>query len=317
MKRLITILLLTLSVNVFAQKAYNVVGTKLIDLYRDDNKAVYDSLVKAIKELDVDVVRFRGGNEIGDIHDKGYNSNFTQFAIKFFKDCGIKEVIHRVDIDNFDVSLREYQDLINGGIEVNLIGFGNEDYFKVESSRRWLWFIGSIKRSDFSSSAKKYAKKFLEYIEYCKSKGHGEIADKIVWETHFLTDAGNSGWHNTLKSELANKGFTKVDIHSYGDVNNSNYHNQVKSKVGKNFKGLKTYCFERRGIAYHNLSDSEKEKYIGSRIDAEWEEKSLKLMDDIGCELAVTHTLFHWNHYDNYYAEIIMDKKTGAYTKRK
>lgn len=110
MKPQLTLILLTLlSLNSFSQNAYNLVGTKLIDLYRDDNKAVYNSLVKAIKELNVDIVRFRGGNEIGDIHDNGYNSNFTKFAIKFFKDCGVKEIIPFGEESYWDGKLKSYE----------------------------------------------------------------------------------------------------------------------------------------------------------------------------------------------------------------
>lgn len=313
MKNLLIILSLFICLNSIGQSGFNLVNTKLQDIYVDGNLAAYNSLVGELKKIPASekTLRYPGGNE-GIVK---FDRSYTNFFIKFCKDAGVESIVLRAQIDDFESSLNEYLTIKESGLNIILIDFGNEDYFSVkpESGLEWfLWRISSVRKSATERQAKEYALKFLKFVEYCKISGH-DVSDLISWNTHFKTDAININWHKTLVNELQSKGFNKCTIHIYGELDNG-YWSKTKRDIEKNFKGLEIAVTEYQGLGFHNLSDSEKEKYFHSDTHRFMNTECEKMLNDLGVDIRLIHTLFHWDHYDNYYAAFDIEKKTGLIT---
>ena len=210
-------------------KGFNLDYTKIIQLM--DAPECRETLVNELKKIPAQekVLRYPGGNEG---IENGYQKNVTDFFIQLCKDAGVKEVILRAYRTDFKGSLDQYLHL-SSELEVKEIGFGNEDYFSIRP-QNWadslLWRIASTRAKVTKQFAENYAIEFLLFDTYLKNQGFN-LSHKLIWNTHFKTDAMNKTWHNTLKEKL--KAFIKCEIHIYGELSDT-YFEELEEKIPRN-----------------------------------------------------------------------------------
>jgi len=304
------------------KSGFNLIYTKIIDLYESGDSVARMNLISELQGLPSNekILRFIGGNEGTNL---GYVKEFVDFFIEFCKEAGVNEIFLRVEIDDFQTGLKHYLAFNKANIQVTYIDFGNEDYYNVRPQGLWeslLFGIGTVKAKRFRLDAEKYVNKFIDFSTYCKNQGYPEIKNKLVWNSHIKGDAGTLSWHNTLKNKLGSLGYKKCTIHLYGDIeqeiSGGDYFGFAKGLIDKNFEGLELFATEYRGAGFHRLSDSDKEVFYLSRVHFDMTNDMEKLLDNINVIVRLKHTLFHWDHYEGYYATYWFDKQQGTFVNK-
>jgi len=266
------------------------------------------TLVNELRKLEPNqkVLRYPGGNEGIEF---GYEKEVTEFFIQFCKDSGVKEIVLRAYRNDFKGSLEQYLHL-SSELEVKQIQFSNEDYFSIRPLNvvdSLLWRVASTRAKVTKQYAENYAIEFLLFDAYLKNQGFN-LSTKLIWNTHFKTDAMNKTWHNTLKDKL--KSFKKCAIHIYGEFQDT-YFEELVSNVKTNFKGLEIYVTEYHGLAFHNLDAETKELYFKSPKAQLMDRQVNEAMTFIGAKYRLKHCLFQFDHYKTYYAEYLLNLRTG------